>query len=198
MKKFSSYSRLFLFCLFAAFAIAAVSSNVYAEQSFTLSSTWRGYAPISHPAKWYGWHNVKGVREYFPNLSIIPPFTMGAPSVPGKEYHAIYVIDADNKLLMKKVIGNIGNALNDPRIKGHIKIELLAFSPGIHIFFKNNGFEKALLQLKKKGVELTACANTLYELSIPAAKLYPFIKMVPSGQGEIILRESEGYAYLKP
>ena len=32
-------------------------------------------------------------------------------------------------------------------LKGHIKIELLAFSPGIHIFFKNNGFEKALLQL---------------------------------------------------
>ena len=48
------------------------------------------------------------------------------------------------------------------------------------------------------GVELAQCANSLYEGHIPVSKLYPFIKIVPSAQGEIILRESEGYALLKP
>ncbi len=161
-------------------------------------ANWRGTAPVSHPSNWYGWHNVKGVREYFPNLSIIPPFTMGAPSVPGKLYRALFIISANNKIKMNKIIDNIHNALNDPRLKGHIKIELLAFSAGTHLYFKGSGRRKALLQLKKDGVELAQCANSLYELHVPVSKLYPFIKIVPSAQGEIILRESEGYAYLKP
>ncbi|MHB8282644.1 MAG: DsrE family protein [bacterium] len=175
------------------FAIAAFSltSNAYAKN-------WRGAAATTHPAKWYGWHNVNGVREYFPNLSIKPAFTMGAPMVPGKTYHAIYVISANSKVKMNKIIDNIHNALNDPRLKGHIKIELLAFSAGTHLYFKGNGYKKDLLTLKKDGVELAQCANSLYELHIPISKLYSFVTVVPSAQGEIIIREAEGYAYLKP
>lgn len=176
--------------LAASVGMFSLTSNAYAG--------WRNVAPTTHPAGWYGWHNVKGVREYFPNLSISPKFTMGAQYVPGKVYHALYVISANNKIKMNKIIDNIHNALNDPRLKGHIKIELMAFSAGTHLYFKGNGREKSLLALKKMGVELAQCANSLYELHIPISKLYPFIKIVPSAQGEIILRESEGYAYLKP
>ncbi|MDA8401798.1 MAG: hypothetical protein M0Z86_02660 [Deltaproteobacteria bacterium] len=183
-------------------SLLSISVLVFSAIVFSLASNafagWRGTAPVVHPAGWYGWHNVKGVRKYYPNLSIAPKYTMGAPYVPGKVYHAIYVISANDKIKMNKIIDNIANALNDPRLKGHIKIELQAFSAGTHLYFKGNGREKALLRLKKMGVELVQCANSLYELHIPVSKLYPFIKIVPSAQGEIILRESEGYAYLKP
>lgn len=184
-------------------ALSLVAVLVFTAVGLSLTSSayaanWRGAAPTSHPANWYGWHNVNGTREYFTNISTKPAFTGGAPYVPGKTYHAIYVISANNKIKMNKIIDNIKNALNDPRLKGHIKIELMAFSAGTHLYFKGNGREKALLQLKKMGVELAQCANSLYELHIPISKLYPFIKIVPSAQGEIILRESEGYAYLKP
>jgi len=183
-------------------SLLSVSVLVFSAMVFLLASNafagWRGVAPGAHPSGWYGWHNVKGVRKYYPNSSTAPKYTMGAPSVPGKIYHAIYVIDANSKVRMNKIIDNITNALNDPRLKGHVKIELMAFSAGTHIYFKGNGREKALLKLKKMGVELAQCANSLYELHIPASRLYPFIKIVPSAQGEIILRESEGYALLKP
>jgi intracellular sulfur oxidation DsrE/DsrF family protein len=183
------------FFSFAGVLIIAAALG-YAAHAYT--TNWRGKAPTSHPDTWYGWHTVKGARKYFPNLATIPPFTMGAPPVPGKIYHALFIISANNKIKMNKIIDNIHNALNDPRLKGHIKIELLAFSAGSHLYFKGSGREKALLKLKKMGVELAQCANSLYELHIPISKLYPFIKIVPSAQGEIILRESEGYAYLKP
>ena len=152
----------------------------------------------NHIRKIRGWHNVNGTRTYFPNISSKPVFTMGATAVPGKVYKALYVIDVNKRAVMKKTINNIKNLLNDPRLKGHVKVELLAFSPGVHIYFKGNGFKNALLKLKKDGVEIAECANTLYELHIAPSKLYSFVKMVPSGQGEIVIRESEGWAYLKP
>ncbi|RZD16970.1 MAG: hypothetical protein EVJ46_01665 [Candidatus Acididesulfobacter guangdongensis] len=188
MKKKSSLLSIAIMAF--AIAVFSMTSNAYAN--------WRGTAPTIHPAGWYGWHNVNGVRKYFPNLSISPAFTMGAPMVPGKIYHAIYVISANNKVKMNKIIDNIHNALNDPRLKGHIVVELQAFSAGTHLYFKGNGYKKALLTLKKDGVELAQCANSLYELHIPVSKIYSFVKVVPSAQGEIILREAEGYAYLKP
>ncbi|RZD14186.1 MAG: hypothetical protein EVJ47_08110 [Candidatus Acidulodesulfobacterium ferriphilum] len=152
----------------------------------------------NHIRKIRGWHNVNGTRIYFPNTSSKPAFTMGAVSVQGKVYKALYVIDVNKRAVMKKTIKNIKNLLNDPRVKGHIRIELIAFSPGVHIYFKGNGFKNALLKLKKDGVEIAECANTLYELHIPPSKLYSFVKMVPSAQGEIVIREAEGWAYLKP
>ncbi len=152
----------------------------------------------SHMRKIRGWHNVNGTRTYFTNTSTKPVFTIGAKPVRGKVYKALYVIDVNKRAVMKKTINNIKNLLNDPRVKGHIRVELLAFSPGVHIYFKRNGFKNALLELKKDGVEIAECANTLYELHIPPSKLYSFVKMVPSAQGEIVIREAEGWAYLKP
>ena len=182
---------------FAAALSVVFSITILSLAGNAFAAGWRGTAP-AHSVGWYGWHNVKGAREYFPNLTTVPRFTMGAPAVSGKIYHAIYIIDSANKVRMNKIIDNITNALNDPRIKGHVKIELMAFSAGSHIYFKGNGREKALLKLKKMGVELAQCANSLYEGHIPVSRLYHFIKIVPSAQGEIILRESEGYALLKP
>lgn len=176
--------------LFLITAIIFSATNAFAG--------WRGAPDYSSPAGWYGWHNVNGSREYFPNLSTAPQFTNGASPVQGKVYHALYIIDSGNKVRMNKIIDNIANALNDPRLKGRVKIELLAFSAGTHIYFKGNGRGKALLKLKKDGVELAQCANSLYEGHIPLSRLYPFITIVPSAQGEIILRESQGYALLKP
>lgn len=188
---------IFLYAIVAAVAVNLIACS-YASANGSGVSLYLKHYYENHIRKIRGWHNVNGTRTYFPNAASKPPFTMGAMPVSGKVYKALYVIDVNNKGRMKKTIKNIENLLNDPRVKGHIRVELLAFSPGVHIYFKGNGFKKALLGLKKEGVEIAECANTLYELHIPPSKLYPFVKMVPSAQGEIVIREAEGWAFLKP
>ncbi len=113
-------------------------------------------------------------------------------------YGAIFQIDSGSNGAIKKTINNVENLLNDPRLKGKIKIELIANSKGYAIYVKNNGFEKKLSGLQKQGVILAQCNNTLHELHVNRSELYPFVSIVPSGMGEITLRESEGWAYIHP
>ncbi|WP_160137379.1 DsrE family protein [Chryseobacterium sp. c4a] len=115
-----------------------------------------------------------------------------------KSYQAMYIINESDKNKMDAVLRNIGNALEDPRLKNKLKIVLLAFGGGVEIFKKNNTYESQLLSLKDKGVVFLQCENTLREKQIAKDELYKFIHYTPSGNGEIILRQYEGWAIVKP
>lgn len=115
-----------------------------------------------------------------------------------EHYGAIFQIDAGGQGAIKKTLNNIENLLHDPRLKGKLTVELIANAQGFDVYVKNNGFEDKLKALQKQGVILAQCSNTLRELHVDRKDLYPFISVVPSGMGEITLRESEGWAYIHP
>lgn len=136
-------------------------------------------------------------------LAVSAAPAMAGAAVPAKakphhEYGAIFHLDSGGDHAIKKTLNNIENLLNDPRLKGHIQIELLANSNGFDVYVKNNGFKKKLEHLKKEGVILAQCSNTLREKHVERKHLYSFITIVPSGVGEITLRESQGWAYIHP
>jgi len=97
-----------------------------------------------------------------------------------------------------KTLRNINNALDDPRLKGKLQVELIAFSGGTDAFLKTSKYEDDLKKLVRKGVILAQCDNTLHERNIKREELYDFIAIVPSGNGELILRPAEGWAIIKP
>lgn len=113
-------------------------------------------------------------------------------------YGVIFQLDAGGDGAIKKTLNNIENLLNDPRLKGKVQIELIANSKGFDVYVKNNGFEQKLRHLQEQGVILAQCSNTLRELHVDRKDLYPFISVVPSGMGELALRESQGWAYIHP
>ncbi len=113
-------------------------------------------------------------------------------------YGVIFHIDSGSEASIKKTLTNIENLLDDPRLKSKVKIELIANSKGFAVYVKNNGFEEKLKHLQDEGVILSQCANTLREQHVDRNDLYPFIHVVPSGMGEITIREAEGWAYIHP
>lgn len=113
-------------------------------------------------------------------------------------YKALYVINSSDPKRVKGALRNISNALEDPRLKGKLKVELVVFSDGVEVFKKGSAYEAKLKALKEKGVMLAQCENTLRERGISKSELYPFISYVPSGNGEIILRHYEGWAVIHP
>ncbi|MEO5649687.1 MAG: DsrE family protein [Ginsengibacter sp.] len=115
-----------------------------------------------------------------------------------KMYHAIYQMDNNDPKIIGKTFRNINNALSDPRLKGKIKIELIAFSGGTDAYLIGGKYEDDLKALVEKGVIVAQCGNTLSERKIGRDKLYDFIAIVPSGNGELIIRQAEGWAVVKP
>ncbi|MEO7486349.1 MAG: DsrE family protein [Ferruginibacter sp.] len=115
-----------------------------------------------------------------------------------KQYKALYILNHGDQHQIKAVLRNINNALEDPRLKGKLKVELIAFGDGVEIYKKSNGYDTLLLGLKNKGVILAQCENTIRERKISKGDLWPFIAYVPSGNGEIIIRQYQGWAIVHP
>lgn len=115
-----------------------------------------------------------------------------------KKYHAIYQLDNSDPKVIEKAIRNINNALADPRLVGKLTVELVTFSGGTEACLKGNKFEEDLKSLVEKGVIIAQCANSLRERKIERSQLYDFIAVIPSGNGELILRQQQGWAIVKP
>jgi len=121
----------------------------------------------------------------------------GAPAT--KElYRAIYQMDQASPEIIKKTIRNINNLLKDPRLKGKLKVELVAFSGGTEAYRKGGEYEEALLALIDQGVIVVQCLNTLQERNINKSELYDFLAYVPTGNGELLIRANEGWTIIKP
>ena len=113
-------------------------------------------------------------------------------------YQAIYQLDSDDPKLIQQTLRNLSNALDDPRLKGKVTIELVAFASGTAVFRKDQPYEAQLTALRQRGVILAQCLNTMRERKISKDELLPIIAYVPSGNGELIIRQAQGWALVHP
>ncbi len=125
-----------------------------------------------------------------------PVFTGAVATL--NSYNALYVLNSGDEKKITTTLRNINNALNDPRLKGKLHIELVAFGDGVSVYQKTGPFEASLKEFQQKGVILAQCENTLRQRNIEKSSLFPFISFVPSANGEIIIRHYEGWAIVHP
>jgi uncharacterized protein len=52
--------------------------------------------------------------------------------------------------------------------------------------------------LQEQGVILAMCENTMRERKLSREQMLQFISYVPSGNGELIIRQQEGWAIIHP
>ncbi|GAC1313625.1 MAG: hypothetical protein NVSMB24_37110 [Mucilaginibacter sp.] len=115
-----------------------------------------------------------------------------------KHYDALYILNSNDDKKIKGTLRNIDNALEDVRLKGKLHVELIAFGDGVAVYMKSGAYEQTLKDLQAKGVVLAQCSNTIKERKIDKNDLFPFVSYVPSGNGEIIIRQYEGWAVVHP
>ena len=115
-----------------------------------------------------------------------------------QHYKALYILNQSDDKKIRGIIRNISNALEDPRLKGKLEVELVVFGDGVEIYRKANHYDTLLTVLQGKGVILAQCSNTVRERKISKDDLWPFISYVPSGNGEIIIRQSQGWVGVHP
>jgi intracellular sulfur oxidation DsrE/DsrF family protein len=122
---------------------------------------------------------------------------VGAPATKA-HYRAVYQLDSDDPKLIGKTLHNMLNALNDPRLKGKLELELVAFSGGTVVFKKDQPYDADVLALQQAGVILAQCQNSMNAYKLTKADMLPYISIVPTGNGELILRQADGWALVHP
>jgi Uncharacterized conserved protein len=110
---------------------------------------------------------------------------------------ACFHIDENSKWDL--LLGNVTNLLHaldsDP-----FQIEVLANSEAVRLYVNDpqNRYLTRMTELAEKGVRFVACNNSLGKLGIAHGHLAAFVKVVPTGVLELVQRQDEGYAYIKP
>ena len=113
-------------------------------------------------------------------------------------YRAVYQLDSDDPRLINQTPAQHENALEDPRLKGKLELELVVFSRGTTVFKKNQPYEADVLTLEQAGAILAQCANSLKAFKLTKDDMLPYISVMPTGNDELILRQAEGWALVHP
>lgn len=114
-------------------------------------------------------------------------------------YRAVYQLNTADTSVIRHALANIQNALNDPRLKGKLEVELVVYGGAVAAYKKDKPyFEQDIRKLKEQGVIMAMCENTMRMRKISRDELFPFVSYVPSANGELIIRDQEGWTIIRP
>lgn len=82
--------------------------------------------------------------------------------------------------------------------KDNIDIEIVAFGPGIDMLKFDTEVGNRLEEAKKAGIKVNACQNTMRNQKLTEKAMHPSIGYVKSGVVEIMQRQNDGWAYIRP
>ena len=113
------------------------------------------------------------------------------------------LIHVDESAKWKLALGNAKNLLKYGEETGkEYIVEILANSEAVRELAaakaKKEGLFGDMEDLAIQAVVFAACRNALKANSIMASSLIPFVEVVPAGIAEIVDKQEDGYAYVKP
>ncbi len=78
------------------------------------------------------------------------------------------------------------------------ELELVAYGPGIGMLKGDSAMAKRISAALKSGVKVVACENTMKAQKLVYADMLPDIGYVPAGVVELMRKQQEGFAYIRP
>ncbi len=130
------------------------------------------------------------------SLSLAALNTAAAETPAAKEKLVIQVSDADSG----KWNLALNNAKNVQQAFGadKVDIEIVTYGPGIGMLKMDSVVANRVDDSKQAGISIVACQNTMRNMKLTNEDMLPNTSYVPSGVVEIIKKQKDGYAYLRP
>ncbi|HEY6094561.1 MAG TPA: DsrE family protein [Gallionellaceae bacterium] len=94
----------------------------------------------------------------------------------------------------------LNNAKNvqDALGAANVDIEIVAYGPGIGMLKLDSEVGNRIDQAVAAGIKVVACENTMQKQKLSKQDMLPSAGYVPAGVVELIRKQHEGYAYLRP
>ena len=79
-----------------------------------------------------------------------------------------------------------------------VELELVAYGPGIGMLKADSPVAKGVAEALKTGAKVVACENTMKVQKLGYPDMLPNIGYAPSGVVELMRKQQQGYAYIRP
>ena len=115
-----------------------------------------------------------------------------------KKHRVVFMVNTAEEKTQQITINNIKNLIAHYG-KENVEVELVTYGPGMAMIMKQN--EKTIQQLNElnsANVKFAACGNTMTQLKIKKEEIVDFAFVVKAGVVEIIEKQEQGWAYIRP
>jgi intracellular sulfur oxidation DsrE/DsrF family protein len=140
-------------------------------------------------------------RRLFVQASALAALALALPSVlaqtaPARSRLVIQMSDND-QAKWNLALNNAKNVQEDLGV-ANVDIEIVAYGPGINMIKLESPVAGRIADAMKAGVKVIACENTMHGQKLTKDDMAPNISYVPAGVTEIMKRQGEGWAYVRP
>ncbi|HMA31633.1 MAG TPA: DsrE family protein, partial [Casimicrobiaceae bacterium] len=119
-----------------------------------------------------------------------------AADAPRRDRVVMQVSQADNAR-WELALNNAEN-LQEALGANNVDIEIVAYGPGIKMLELQSTSGNRIADAIKRGVKFSACEVTMRKAKLTKADMLDNIGYVPGGVVELMRRQQEGWAYIKP
>ena len=124
--------------------------------------------------------------------------THSAESMAAQQKAKIVLQVSDNDPAKWNLALNNARNAQDDLGKDNIDIEIVVYGPGIHMLRMEATTATRVTQAIKSGISVVACENTMTAQKINKADMHDAISYVPAGVIQLMKRQQQGWAYIRP
>jgi uncharacterized protein len=96
------------------------------------------------------------------------------------------------------VLNNAANVQTEFGGPSAVDVEIVVYGPGIGMLKAGSPVGDRIAAAMNNGVHVVACQNTMHGMKLTPADMLPAIGYVPSGVGEIVKKQQQGWSYVRP
>lgn len=124
-------------------------------------------------------------------------FTGCATSPPPKD-KVVFQVSGDDTRIWNQTLNNIKNVQDAYGGADKVDVELVVYGYGIDMLKAEATIANRVSATAKTGVNVVACETTMKARKLTKADMNADIGYVPGGVIELMKRQKEGWAYIKP
>ena len=125
------------------------------------------------------------------------PHTAQAEGGPPKA-KAVFQVSDNDPQKWNLALNNARNVQDDYGGPEAVDLEIVVYGPGIGMLKAGSPVAERVADAVKSGVKVVACENTMKAQKLVYADMLPSVGFVPAGVVELMKKQQQGYAYIRP
>ena len=129
--------------------------------------------------------------------AVLPARAAPSPTAANKPNKVVMQVSDADPHKWTLALSNAYNVQNGVGADG-VDLEIVVYGPGIGMLKSGSPVADRVASAMKSGIRVLACENTMNAQKLAQSDMLPNIGYVPAGVVELMQRQQQGYAYIRP
>lgn len=122
---------------------------------------------------------------------------LSAQEAPIKKQKVVFQVSDGDPQKWSLALNNARNVQQELG-RDNVDVEIVAYGPGIGMLKLESPLATRVDEAKQANIEIVVCENTMKAQKLGKDDMLPNVGYVPAGVTELMKKQQQGYAYIRP